>query len=423
MPASAGGPYAPVMGTNVRRLAVDAGVVAVLAAATAVSTELSSLALGGETARGVEKVAQVLGGQAAWRAELTRWWAATAIGMLALLVRGRLPLVALAGGVAMSLVHVSSQAIPLLPLDIAAAVALFSVAAEASSRWLSYGALLVTTACAFAPALKPTLLGPSPLGLPPPTWGSTLLPPTIVVLAWMFGDRTRISRAYLEQAKQRAHDLERERDQQGELAAAAERSRISRELHDAVAHGLSVIVIQAQAASGAMGERPAVARAALAAIVATGRDSLTEMRRLLGLSRPDGAALAPLPGLADLPGLVERVRAAGLPVRVSVTGEVAELPTGIGLSAYRIAQEALTNALKHAGPAATVDVEVSCGPAAVELTVADTGRGAGGVPDERRGSGLRGMRERVAMLGGTLTACDRPGGGFQVSASLPVAAT
>jgi hypothetical protein len=144
----------------------------------------------------------------------------------------------------------------------------------------------------------------------------------------------------------------------------------------------------------------------------------------LGLTRPDGPdgpELAPLPGLADLPGLVERVRAAGLPVRVQVSGQPAELPTGVGLSAYRIAQEALTNVLKHAGSSATVDIEVRCGPEAVELTVADTGAGAGGTPQEWRGSGLRGMRERAAMLGGTLSAGDRTDGGFQVRAHLPIA--
>jgi signal transduction histidine kinase len=144
------------------------------------------------------------------------------------------------------------------------------------------------------------------------------------------------------------------------------------------------------------------------------------MRRLLGMDRPEGPELAPLPGLADVPDLVDRVRATGLPITLRLTGQADGLPTGIGLSVYRITQEALTNALKHAGPSATVDIDIQCGRDAVELCVADTGRGAGGMPDEGRGNGLRGMRERVALLGGNLSAGDRPVGGLQVHANLPL---
>lgn len=190
-------------------------------------------------------------------------------------------------------------------------------------------------------------------------------------------------------------------------------------MHDAVAHGLAIVVIQAQAASGAMEKRPATAQAALASIVDTGRESLAEMRRLLGLTRPDGPELAPLPGLRDLPALAERVRAAGLPVSLQVVGDTGPVPVSVGLCVYRIVQEALTNALKHAGEEATVEVTLHCGGNRIEATVRDTGRGAGGEADERRGNGLRGMRERVAMLGGSLTAGDAPGGGFQVCAELP----
>src|SRR5262249_54670691 len=131
--------------------------------------------------------------------------------------------------------------------------------------------------------------------------------------------------------------------------------------------------------------------------------------------------LAPLPGLRDLVALVERVRAAGLPVSLRVDGDNAQVPSSVGLCAYRIVQEALTNALKHAGPEATVDVTLRRGTEDLELTVRDAGRGAGGEPDEHRGNGLRGMRERVAMLGGTLTAGDTAGGGFRVHAELPAA--
>jgi signal transduction histidine kinase len=241
-----------------------------------------------------------------------------------------------------------------------------------------------------------------------------------MAVAWLVGDRARTRRLYLEQVTARAQDLERDRHRQAELAVAAERARIARDLHDVVAHGLSIVVIQAQAAAGAMEKRPATARAALASIVATGRDSLAEMRRLLGLTRPEGPELAPLPGLADLPGLAERVCAAGLPVSLRIDGEAGTPSPGVALCAYRIAQEALTNALRHAGPAATVDVILRYRADKIELTVRDTGLGAGGEPDERRGNGLRGMRERVAMLDGTVTVGDAPDGGFQVRAELPL---
>jgi signal transduction histidine kinase len=403
---------------NLRRLAVDAGIVAVLMAATVSYADQRGgwSPFYGPDSRDLAKI-----GAAVWRHELTRWWIATAVGMTGMLLRSRLPVIAVAGTAAMTLVHIDSSNIPLLPLDVAAAIALFTLAAGPNSRRVSYAVLAATLFVAFAPALwldkAPNVSG-----------GKALVPPAVVTLSWLFGDR---SRARQELAARRARDLERERDQQANIAAAAERARIARELHDAVAHGLSIIVIQAQAGAGALDKRPAAtrtahdttARAALAAIETTGRDSLTEMRRLLGLDRPDEADLAPLPGATDLPALVARVSAAGLPVDLSVTGDLTTLPTGVGLSAYRIIQEALTNALKHAGPRATVHIDVCRGLDTVELTIADTGDGAGGPPDELRGNGLRGMRERVALLGGSLTAGDNPDGGFRVHARLPLAVT
>jgi signal transduction histidine kinase len=350
-------------------------------------------------------------GEAAWHAELTRWWVATVLGMAALLLRRRLPLVALAATGGMALVHFTGARIGVTPVDAAAPVALYTVA-NAARRPLSYAALAVSVGGALLPRL---------LALPAGPWrDASFVPPVVMVVAWLVGDRARTRRLYLEQLTARARDLERDRDRQAELAVAAERARIARDLHDAVAHGLSIVVIQAQAAAGAMEKRPATAQAALASIVATGRDSLAEMRRLLGLTRPDGPDLAPLPGLRDLPGLVERVRAAGLPVSLRIDGDAGAVSPGVGLCAYRIAQEALTNALRHAGPVATVDVTVHCGSDKIELTVRDTGRGADGEPDERQGNGLRGMRERIAMLDGTVTIGDAPDGGFQVRAELPL---
>lgn len=404
---------------NLRRLALDAGIVAVLGLATAAYLRLPDSGWLYFSLNGKEITK--FGGIAAWHTELTRWWVATAIGMFVMLLRSRLPIAAVAGTAVMGVVHGTSGFIPLLPLDAAAPVALFTLAARPPSRRISSLMFAGTLCLAFVPALwvdKALAMG---------SGGRALAPPGLMLLSWLFGDRIR---AREERAAQRARDLERERDQQADIAAAAERSRIARELHDVVAHGLSIIVIQAQAGAGALEQRPAAARTshdtaaqtALEAIETTGRESLTEMRRLLGLDRPGEADLAPLPGAGDLPALAARVSAAGLPVDLDVAGDLSTLPTGVGLSAYRIVQEALTNALKHAGPRATVHIAVCRRPDAVELTIADTGYGAGGAPDERRGNGLRGMRERVAMLGGTLAAGDGPRGGFQVHTRLPLEA-
>lgn len=144
------------------------------------------------------------------------------------------------------------------------------------------------------------------------------------------------------------------------------------------------------------------------------------MRRLLGLTRPDGAELAPMPNLSDLPTLAARIEAAGLPVRVRLTGEPADLPTGVALAVYRITQEALTNALKHAGRPATAEVSIHCGPDLVDVRIVNDGCGTGASP--RPGTGLRNMHERAAMIGGTFDAHVRPTGGFEVHARLPVTA-
>ena len=390
---------------TLRRVSADAGIIAALGLAT----YLISRSMFDANPKLLIKY-----GAAAWHGDLVRWWTATVVGMSALLLRRRLPLAALAGTAAMALAHFTSERPGLTPLDAAAPIALYSVASAPLRRPVSYAALAASVCCALLPrllALRGAHFG---------SWTWSLAPSVAMAVAWLVGDRARTQRLYMEQVGARARDLERDRDRQAELVAAAERARIARDLHDAVAHGLSIVVIQAQAAAGAMDKRPATARAALASIVATGRDSLAEMRRLLGLTRPDGPDLAPLPALRDLPALVERVRGAGLPVSLRVDGDTDAVPTTFGLCAYRIAQEALTNTLRHGGPGATVDLTVHCGSDQIELTVRDTGCGAGGQPYEHRGNGLRGMRERVAILGGTVTVGDAPDGGFRVRAELPL---
>jgi signal transduction histidine kinase len=189
-----------------------------------------------------------------------------------------------------------------------------------------------------------------------------------------------------------------------------------------VAHSVSVMVVQAGAARRSVAGNPDQATAALTQIEATGRQALAEMRRLLGLLRDgqDGTvALTPQPSLAHLDSLLAAAREAGLPVELTVEGEPRQLPAGIDLSAYRIVQEALTNSLKHAGPAKAT-VRVRYGARALDVQVSDNGRGAARVADDGHTHGLIGMRERVALFGGALEVGSRPGGGFLVAARLPL---
>ena len=193
-------------------------------------------------------------------------------------------------------------------------------------------------------------------------------------------------------------------------------------MHDVVAHSLSVMVVQAEAAEAMLDADPERARRPLAAVQQTGRGALTELRRMLGVLREmadEGPALAPQPGLAGLDALVAQVRDAGLPVRVRVEGEPRPLPPGIDLSAYRIVQEGLTNALKHAGPASAEVAGALRGARDRPGGAATTGAAAAR-PPTAAGTGCIGMRERVALYGGELTAGPRPGGGFAVVARLPL---
>jgi signal transduction histidine kinase len=204
-----------------------------------------------------------------------------------------------------------------------------------------------------------------------------------------------------------------------EAAVAKERARIARELHDVVAHGVSVIVVQAQGGARMVRTEPGEAEDAFAAIERTGRQALEEMRRLLGMLRAadEAAVLAPNPGVERIGDLIDDVRSAGLPVELQVEGAPAALPPGVDVSAYRIVQEALTNALKHAGPAhAQVRMHYLSG--AVELEISDDGTGAS-TSTHRGGHGLIGMRERVAFYGGQLDAGARPSGGYRIRARLP----
>jgi signal transduction histidine kinase len=217
----------------------------------------------------------------------------------------------------------------------------------------------------------------------------------------------------------RAALAEREREERARAAVAEERSRIARELHDVVAHSISVMVVQAGGERRALGEDRPETREVLSTIEQTGRQTLAEMRRLLGMLRrsDDEIELAPQPGMAHVDTLVEQVREAGLPVTLNVEGDAAPLPAGVDLSAYRIVQEALTNALKHAGPA-SARVTVRYADDELVLDIVDDGEGA--VNGDGGGHGLIGMRERAAMFGGELAAGERSEGGYAVRARLPI---
>ena len=219
--------------------------------------------------------------------------------------------------------------------------------------------------------------------------------------------------------ERRAQLAERERDVAAREAVVEERARIARELHDAVAHNVSMMVVQAGAERRVLDDEDGATAEVLGTIEQIGRGALTEMRRLVGMLRSDnGDPLAPQPRLDDLPTLVSQVREAGLPVELEVEGEPRELPVGIELSAYRIVQEALTNALKHAGDA-HASVRVRYGADSLELEIVDDGAGAP-TAVASGGHGLVGMRERVALYGGKLDAGRRPSGGFAVRVLLPI---
>jgi signal transduction histidine kinase len=316
--------------------------------------------------------------------------------------------------------------------DLSVVVLLYTLAAY-RSRGLSVLGLL---SCLLGSAVAIVRWGPAPIFDSAYTLGEVIAAfcgPALT--AWLLGDLTRWRRGYYQALEERAARLERERDAQAQVAAAAERARIARELHDIVAHNVSVMVVQADGAGYAFDSAPEQVRSALDAIASTGRSALTEMRSLLGVLRAaDGSAaeLAPQPGIEEVTGLLEQARAAGLPVSFAVRGVPHDLPAGQALAAYRIVQESLTNARKHGGPDATASVTLRFCEDRLVISVADDGRDRGsgqagpsrdselGPVGDGLGHGLVGMRERAEAYGGTVVAGPRDGGGWQVSATLPL---
>jgi signal transduction histidine kinase len=238
----------------------------------------------------------------------------------------------------------------------------------------------------------------------------------LVTTSFAIGRAFRGRELSLVASTERAAVLEHEREEDVRRAASEERGRIARELHDVIAHGVTVMVVQAGAADQIIERDPALAREALVAIQDAGRQALADLRRLLGLVRDDDTTrLAPQPGLQELDALVEGMRNAGMPIEVEIRGTPRALPAGVDLSAFRIVQEALTNVLKHAGDA-KARVVVAYAPNAIELEVVDDGR----TQAKGHGHGLVGMRERVMLYGGTLQAGPAENGGYRVLARLPL---
>jgi signal transduction histidine kinase len=297
-----------------------------------------------------------------------------------------------------------------------AIIALYSAGRYAANdRWahLGVGAAIVVI-------LLDGLTDPAP-------WGEAVFGAVVMFVAWYVGLRVRLR-------KERAAQLLREQAAEAHRIVIEERTRIARELHDVVAHRVSLMTVQAGAAKTVAAADPEAALRAMGAVEEAGRQALDELRHLLGVLRPetDLDGLGPQPGLADLPRLVGQVRGAGLDVSLAADGVSAGLPARVDLFAYRIVQEALTNVLKHAGPGARTEVRLGTDRSGIVIEVLDDGSADKGLesasgrrledsdrPDGRSGHGIVGMRERARLLGGTLDAGPRPGGGFSVVAHLP----
>jgi signal transduction histidine kinase len=400
---------------------------------------------------------------------LAVWWTFTAMIVLGLLVRRRWPVPALVlagvGATAHQLIAEATSrriAFPVL-IDLAVLVVLYTVASRSRSRWRSLAALAAvmgaevavslgnalvvgdgTWAADRSPAIRidrstdaKSAIGSDRTGDTKSASGDDQMLAFVqqqivelagivllaLALAYALGEAARSRHAHVRTLEGRAADLEREQRQRVALAAATERARIGRDLHDVIAHSLSVIVAQAQAALAAQHRHPERTTQAVREVITVGRDSLAEMRRLVGAFDPDPDARDQLGspiGVAALPTLIERVRAAGVPVRYTHDGVPVDLPAGVDVSVYRIVQETLTNTLKHAGAGAQARVHLATGPAYVDVEVTDTGVGPSAAPEAGHGNGLRGIAERVGLLGGTLTVGPNPGGGFLVRTRLPV---
>ncbi|MFC3520882.1 sensor histidine kinase [Streptomonospora nanhaiensis] len=306
-----------------------------------------------------------------------------------------------------------------------------AVAAYSVGRYLPLTRALIALGTGVVVNVLATTLSPAQAGDPgEPWWINQGFYLGWLLAAWWVGRLVRMRAFHMEELATRAERLERARDAHTRAVLAEERSRIARELHDVVAHHVSVMTVQATAGRRVIDRSPERARQTLVEIEETGRQAMAEMRRIVGVLRMaegGGPDRGPQPGLAGLAELVQQVRDTGTRTELRVSGEPPELAPGLGLTVYRIVQESLTNVLKHAGRGARAAVEVRFTSEAVEVVVTDEGPppGGEGEPGPRRaadepGHGLVGMRERVALYGGDLRTGPRAGGGFEVRARLPL---
>ncbi|MDG9678118.1 histidine kinase [Micromonospora sp. DH14] len=357
-------------------------------------------------------------------------WAATAVGVgmaVALLFRRTHPGVVTVAVAVLALIQVVARWGPLI-YDVAVLIALYSV--------VKYGRRLRDGVLAGAVAAVGVLLAAAQTPNVIQWWVTALWYALVTGAVWLVALNVRTRRLYVLSLEERAATLEREREAESRAAVAEERTRIARELHDVVAHSMAVMIVQADGARFMLDRDPAQARTAVKVVADTGRQALEEMRRLVGVLRDAGPtggdddaagpAVAADPehrrlALAELPDLLARFADAGLHVRSTATGTPPTLPPGLELTVYRVVQEALTNALKHAGVGASVEVVLSYTVEAVVVRVVDDGRGRPLVsPAPPGGHGLLGMRERVTVYDGSLTAGPRPTGGWQVEVRLPL---
>ena len=353
------------------------------------------------------------------------WWS-SAIGAAmgaALLARRARPVAVTAVVAVLAFVQVA-LGWPPMPYDVAVLIALYSVVKYADRlRAGVFAGLVAALGVVFAAMRTPTLAA---------WYFPAIFYGLVTGAVWLFALNVRTRRLYVLSLEERAATLEREREAEARAAVAEERTRIARELHDVVAHSMAVMIAQADGARYVLDRSPETAREAVRTVADTGRRALDDMRRLVGVLRePQPSTEAPAvpaaepahrrPVVAELPALLERFRDAGLRVGYTVTDLPTPLPPALELTVYRLVQEALTNTLKHAGPGAQVQVELAHTGDAVVLLVTDDGQGRTPVgPAPSGGHGLVGMRERVSVYDGKLTAGPRLAGGWQVQVRLPL---
>ncbi|MFE2248537.1 sensor histidine kinase [Streptomyces lavendulae] len=335
-------------------------------------------------------------------------WAAyllTTLGNLPLVWRRRAPVLALCGVVAAGSVYRLALDGPGQPLPYAGLIALYTIALLCPERVRLVTGAVVTVVIFGSVALNTQ------------TARELLFSLFVFGAAFALGRLQATRQAYTEAALERAEQLERANRIEAEQAAARERARIAREMHDVLSHAVSIMIVQAEAGPVAVRRAPERAEAAFEAIAETGRDAMAQLRTMLGVLRTDEAApRAPQPGIAGLPALLDRVRASGLAVSYERTGEVRALPAALEATVHRVVQEALTNVVKHAG-ASAVDVRLEYGVGDLTVTVTDDGRGPDGTRSGAAaggGHGLIGIRERAAAHGGTARCGPGPDGGFSV---------